>query len=324
MMRDCCGSNDHPDSILFIQMYRLVSTYSLVKPPKGSNISGGEILDVLLSIKDITDADERWNEWTNQIDIIVDKGINCDRLQDATSLLEDHDYFSCSTSDYVLTYISGFVARNACKFITFAGKDVCEQCKCSLILDAKEAIPESHKLIELKSYGYLIHPSKDLFQLISLLEQGTLKATSKKELNAETLFDVTNAVENLPSTQLVGCKEHSRSLTHRIISFYLTMRMFFLCKQANKNDSVEREKTREKRKLAYAPDAPIQSARRNNEVSTNFKSIEPQIAVKPTRKSKGKVLSDTTNTSQRKQQAKRRTSVPKPSTLKDKENCSNV
>ena len=40
-------------------MYRLVSTYSLVKPPKGSNISGGEILDVLLSIKDISDADER-------------------------------------------------------------------------------------------------------------------------------------------------------------------------------------------------------------------------------------------------------------------------
>ncbi|XP_071642320.1 uncharacterized protein [Temnothorax longispinosus] len=35
MMRHCCGSNEHPDSQLFIQMYKLVSTYSLVKPPKG-------------------------------------------------------------------------------------------------------------------------------------------------------------------------------------------------------------------------------------------------------------------------------------------------
>ena len=205
MMRDCCGSNDHPDSILFIRMYGFVSNYSLVKPPKGSNIFGGEILHVLLSIKDISDADERWNEWTNQIDIIIDKGINCDRLQNAESLLEDHDYFACSSSEYVLAYISGFVARKAGKFIIFTEKDPCEQCKCPLVLDpTKELIPKSHKLIELKSYGYLIHPSIDLFNFISLLEQGTLGAISKKDLNAETLFNATNAIENLPSTQLIG------------------------------------------------------------------------------------------------------------------------
>lgn len=34
-------------------MYKLVSTYSLIKTPKGSNVSGGEIVDVLLKIKDI-------------------------------------------------------------------------------------------------------------------------------------------------------------------------------------------------------------------------------------------------------------------------------
>ncbi|KYQ56832.1 hypothetical protein ALC60_04231 [Trachymyrmex zeteki] len=55
----CCGFNEHPDSQLFIQMYKLVSTYSLVKPPKDCNISGGELMDVLLSIKDIKDPEER-------------------------------------------------------------------------------------------------------------------------------------------------------------------------------------------------------------------------------------------------------------------------
>ena len=55
MMRNCCGSNDHPDSQLFIQMYRLVSMYSLIKPPKGCNVSTGELMNVLINIKDIPD-----------------------------------------------------------------------------------------------------------------------------------------------------------------------------------------------------------------------------------------------------------------------------
>lgn len=75
-MRDCCGCNGHPDSILFIQMYRLVSTYSLVKPPKGNNATGGEVIDVLINLKDVTNIDERWEYWTEQIDTIIDKGIN--------------------------------------------------------------------------------------------------------------------------------------------------------------------------------------------------------------------------------------------------------
>lgn len=57
MMRYCC--NDHPDSQLFIQIYKLISTYSLVKSPKGCNVSSTEIMNVLLDIKDIPDIKER-------------------------------------------------------------------------------------------------------------------------------------------------------------------------------------------------------------------------------------------------------------------------
>ena len=59
MMRECCGANDHPDSNLFIQMYRLISTYSIAKPPKGSNVSSLDIFQVLLSVQDIEDVNER-------------------------------------------------------------------------------------------------------------------------------------------------------------------------------------------------------------------------------------------------------------------------
>ena len=71
MMRHCCGSNDHPDSSLFIQMYKLVSTYSLVKPPKGSNVSGGDIVKFLIDMKDITTVSERQEQWNAQIDALI-------------------------------------------------------------------------------------------------------------------------------------------------------------------------------------------------------------------------------------------------------------
>ena len=116
MMRHCCGSNDRPDSTLFIQMYKLVSTYSLVKPPKGSNVSGGDIIKVLIDIKDITAVDERHEKWNAQIDTILDKGFNTDAIIDAAEILEEHDYFQCSTSDYVLAYVSGFVALKGFRF----------------------------------------------------------------------------------------------------------------------------------------------------------------------------------------------------------------
>ena len=79
----------------------MISTYSLVKPPKGCNVSGGDIIKNLIDIKDIQEVDERQEQWNAQIDTILDKGLNTDVLFEATEIMEAHDYFQCSTSDYV-------------------------------------------------------------------------------------------------------------------------------------------------------------------------------------------------------------------------------
>ncbi|XP_074114729.1 uncharacterized protein LOC141537576 isoform X4 [Cotesia typhae] len=34
VMRYSCGGNDHPDPKMFAQVYRLASTFSLIRPPK--------------------------------------------------------------------------------------------------------------------------------------------------------------------------------------------------------------------------------------------------------------------------------------------------
>ncbi|OXU16304.1 hypothetical protein TSAR_006395 [Trichomalopsis sarcophagae] len=255
MMRHCCGSNDHPDSALFIQMYKLISTYSLIKPPKGSNVCSGEIVDVLLKIKDIKDEDDRRKQWDAQIDTILDKGLHSDALHKAAELIEEHDYFQCSTSDYVLAYTAGFVARKGKRFARLIQSDrrktvVCENCIASLSLQENEDVTEHYKLIEMRSRGYLCKPSMTLFRLISTLERATLKIVNTCSINADTLFQITTALHDLSPVPLVGCKDHEIAFTHRIIAFYLTTRMFFITKQANKNDCIEKEKTREERKLS--------------------------------------------------------------------------
>ena len=242
-------------------MYKLISTYSLVKTPKGCNISGGEIIDVLLSIKDITDADERRDHWNDKIDSILDKGRSTEVLYDAATLLDEHDYFEYGTSDYVLTYVAGFVARRVARFANFKNANgriaICEICSAALILRVDEQVPERHKLIYARTKGYLIHPSIQLFELISLLERGTLRAIQTESLNADTIFRVTDEIEALSPLPMIGCEQHRRQMTHSVVCFYLTTRMMFISKQSNKNDSLEKEKTKEQRKLAklsYAPD----------------------------------------------------------------------
>ncbi|XP_011705030.1 PREDICTED: uncharacterized protein LOC105460298 [Wasmannia auropunctata] len=214
MMRSCCGCNDHPDSQLYIQTYRLISTYSLVKPPKGCNVSSEEIMNVLLNIKDIADNKEREEQWIAQIDTVLDRGRNTDVLAYVPSLFNDHNSHKCTTSDYVLTYIAGYVARKGkrfCKGIDNSKYFICQECLKTLVLQPNNEIPERHKLIEIKSKGYLINPFVALFNLLSTLEKGIIETTQCGEINANTLFEIMDLIddEKDPVT-LLGCVKQLR------------------------------------------------------------------------------------------------------------------
>ncbi|KAF4524585.1 hypothetical protein B566_EDAN008540 [Ephemera danica] len=49
LVRGIGGCSTHPDPIKFAQLVRLLSLYSLVKPPRGSNITGGDMLNSFLT-----------------------------------------------------------------------------------------------------------------------------------------------------------------------------------------------------------------------------------------------------------------------------------
>lgn len=281
MMRESCGANDHPDSHLFIQIYRLISTYSLVQPPRGSNVSNSEIFDVLLKIQDIDDSEERKEQWRAQLDDILDRGCT-ETFVEATSLEKEHDYCQSEPSTYAISYIAGYVSRKAeNRFAKFVGNEkqfTCNDCVSTLVLSKDEVIPESHKLIEIRSKGFLRHPSKTLTTLITLIENAVLSVVDGKKLDCNVLLNVTEELEK-SSVPLIGCENHQPQLTQRIISFYLTTRMYFVAKHFNKNNA-ERKKIQEKRKCAKLVN-----------VSESL-SEEPQISLKKRRQRKNKKILD--------------------------------
>lgn len=109
---------------------------------------------------------------------------------------------------------------------------------------------QKDRLIEIKTKGYLINPSVALFNLLSSLEKGAIEATKCGEINANTLFEIMGLIdEEKNHVTLIGCEKHNYEFTKNIIRFYLITRMFFLVKQANKNDDIERERTKKKEKV---------------------------------------------------------------------------
>lgn len=105
-------------------------------------------MNVLLSIKDIKNPAERQQQWLDQIDTILDRGKSVDILAEAASEIDGHDYFLCTTSDYVLSYIAGYVARKGSRFAKFGDSKqptVCEDCLRTMVLEPNDPIPEKHR-----------------------------------------------------------------------------------------------------------------------------------------------------------------------------------
>lgn len=238
MMRSACGSNDHPDSRLFIQMFRLISTYSLVKPPKGSNVEGSEMLRSLLNVDEVIKSEENTRRLQNSLDSIIENDFWFDNDIDIN--LKDHNYNIMRTSPFVLSYISGYIARKASRFST------CQNC----LQDLKSTEPhDSDLLINLLSKGFLIYPSVKLCYLISTLESTILDVLSANPVHHETLFEILAKLEDRQIPP-IGCDEHKENFTTAIIRFYVVSRMHFICKQMNRIDEARREKTKCLRKQA--------------------------------------------------------------------------
>jgi len=158
-MRGACGSNSHPDSLLFVQVYMLLSVYSLVKPIRGSNVTASELLSTIISLKYLVGEEhkEHKEHFENIIDNIIN---NTSPLMDIE--IEDNT-FKEMIDEYALTVFAGCIARKIRK--SKLAKN-CHECFESLCDSKNESTLERNSFLEQKSHEGLLKPSNDLYNIV--------------------------------------------------------------------------------------------------------------------------------------------------------------
>lgn len=236
MIRGCCGSSDNPDPLLFIQIYRLLSFYSLVKPPKGSNVQSIEIFETLLSAKD--PFNENKEEWKLILDQIIERG---EKNPPRYGSRHAHDYNVFGVNINVLAYFSGFVARKVQKWTS------CPTC-ISSVTKSDANLPRD-EMIKSLSKGYLLYPSDNLFDLLYALEKAILQTVGEERLNFYTFQHIVQNIVSEPIT-FVGCEDHKKTLTKTVINYYCITRTHILCKKHNTVYNEARKEEKKHRKLS--------------------------------------------------------------------------
>ncbi|KAK3920713.1 Transposable element P transposase [Frankliniella fusca] len=249
LVRQSCGGNTHPEPRVFAQLFRLLSIYSLVKPCRGSNITGGEMVTTLFNLEDMKmkTRQERHKLLSDKLDEIIIKGQDLDQITDLMEEVEkDHDYIGDGEAidEFALSYVTGFVARHSKRYT-----DDCEECTKSL---KKEETDKSDvdMLITQKTRGFLTYPSDALVDLTRTLERNILKTAVHSELEENILFLVLERLEN-SQVKTIGCERHKHQLTKSVMKFYIIMRMHFLARRWNQNAAAEKKKQKAHRKQAH-------------------------------------------------------------------------
>lgn len=238
VIRQAGGQNEHPCLPTFLQLYSMLSIYSLVKPPKYGNcqlLPSEEprlltLSDLTSAFKDDVPSQSRLDELKSRLDGFVQDGIECEDIFDCVPA-------SDSITDCIIYYVCGFLCRKLLKNIN------CSMCKLGLI--AKGDPPRAEgALIVLKTRGGLAHPNAALVHLLKETEQQFQKHAGDKQAYDLTIdFVLDNYNLSFP------CHEHKVDIMAQVLHYYVGMRMRQYCKQLKKNESNKSQKLRKLSKL---------------------------------------------------------------------------
>ncbi|XP_074107752.1 uncharacterized protein LOC141533003 [Cotesia typhae] len=153
----------------------------------------------------------------------------------------DHDYDITHTSDHVVSYIAGFMARKVSRFTK------CSDCKEMLTASLPT---ERDKLIEKMSDGNLIYASEALFLLIIQLEIQVLIVVGTKNFTSNTMFQILEKILHLEDLPILRCEKHRKEFMIKIINNFIVMRGHFLTDFVNRNVNNRQIMTKRMRKFA--------------------------------------------------------------------------
>ena len=243
------GSDDHPSVTNFLQLFRLMCVYIPTSLRIRGNISDGqEDNSSLLELAGFLfkgtklEKDKRSMRRAFIDDEILQK-ITDQKDSTSSHHLMDHDYCKSSVEDGILFYLAGYVAKKAQRFTS------CQNCLSSLY--SFDCPPIAKALVsKMKCIGTLHYPREPLYTVVKNIEIVCQDIISSSELWADP---VSSIIERLKIPKAgIGCgtSDHSENLIVRIVSFYISVRMFFFVKNHNsvakgrKKTKVDRKKVK--------------------------------------------------------------------------------
>lgn len=237
IIRQAGGQNDHPSMPTFLQLYNMLSVYSLIKPPKFGNceVVASEsppvltLSDLKLVFTEDDKAETLLQQLKNKLDGLVSADIECEEVF-------DHAYGMPEAVDCIIYYLCGFVCRKLLKNTT------CLKCRESLVEETQVHQQVESALVDCKSKGGLLHPKRATFRLLRAAElefQEHSTCRNAYELALESMLE--------KYTFQFPCPEHKEEVMASLLHNYLSMRMRQLYKQ-KKNQMKSR--MQELRKLA--------------------------------------------------------------------------
>ena len=241
-----------------MQLYRLLSIYKLIKPPKFGNCKTqdiglflpdlkGQHFDYIFS-KPKTDC-SRQNNINHFVEIVKkiaketdyeydfdelfpDLIISEDMLLNMEFILNDESSWNniqeelAPIIDVIIFYVTGFLCRKMKKFTK------CERC-----LTAFESCTESVHLLQAelvneKNRGGLVYANSDMYNLFRVTEHYFRQNLQNKKNNVyqETML---NGIENIKFS--FPCSEHKLEMMVECLDYYIMMRMRQWAKVFNNN-----------------------------------------------------------------------------------------
>ncbi|KAL5239381.1 hypothetical protein ACI65C_006791 [Semiaphis heraclei] len=178
------GANDHPATPTFLQVYKLLSIYAVIKPPKYGNctVDSADPAAHLIKLSDIkqiyTNTESKnptaLQNLKNKLDDLIDYG-----RREFIDIVE-HDYVYTPVIDCLKYYITGYLCHQLSK------KTKCQICKNAFISTAAASTkyyPEAD-LINIKTKGKLTYPNMIFYKLISEVEDCFIK-----NINSPDVFE---------------------------------------------------------------------------------------------------------------------------------------
>ncbi|XP_074114481.1 uncharacterized protein LOC141537399 isoform X2 [Cotesia typhae] len=150
-----------------------------------------------------------------------------------------HDYDVVSTSDGVVAYIAGYMARKVQRL---------SPC-CDWIETLRSHNPSQRdEIIKLMSNGELTFPSNNLFKLIRKLEKIVLTVVGTKTVTINTMHKILERVAKAKYLPILGCDTHKKKLMAKILNNFIVMRGNFLVNLINRTLNERKNMTKKHRK----------------------------------------------------------------------------